>query len=261
METETLSLQLDKSGLSAETNSNLENKDPSFCVVLPMFNEEANVEKCISTIATFLKKVPLKTGILVINDGSRDATGSKLDEMKALFPELIVETHPQNRGYGAANMTGIRRASQETFDYVLFMDGDLTQRVDFIFGFIKEMRRGTDFIKATRYAKDGGVDGVPFKRWLVSLVGNFLARQLFRLPLTDYTNGFRAAKTSIISKIKCEETGFSYLIEEVYRVAPFCKTFAEVPYTLTVRPENISGSKFSYSFKTYYSYLKYLFRR
>lgn len=236
-------------------------KEVSFCVVVPMYSEEKNAQKCVQTIHNFLKKTKYKTAIIVVNDGSQDKTLVVLNKLSKKMKSLIVISHPRNRGYGAANITGAKAALKNGFEYALFMDADLTQNVNYILPFIEEMKKGTDYIKATRYADGGGVKGVPWKRRTVSRIGNLLAKAFFRLPLTDYTNGFRAVKTKILAKISCRERGFSYLIEEVWQVSKITQSFAEVPYILTVRADKFSKSKFNYSPRVYYNYLKYLFKR
>ena len=100
---------------------------PSFCIVLPMFNESASAAKCIATIHAFLASVPTRTRIIAVDDGSRDGTDRVLRDLKADYPALIVEIHEQNRGYGGANRTGFARAIKEGFEYALVMDADLTQ--------------------------------------------------------------------------------------------------------------------------------------
>lgn len=242
-----------------EEKNNFENL--SFCVVVPMYNEEGNAEKCVSTILDSLKKVNSKAALIVVNDGSKDKTKEILKRASQKDKKIIIENHQENNGYGQANLTGACRAFKEGFEYVIFMDADLTQNVKYILDFLKEMKKGTDFIKATRYTKGGGVQGVCFRRFVVSLSGNFIAKVFLRLPLTDYTNGFRAVKTSILMKIQCEERGFAYLIEEVYKVSKITKSFGEVPYILTVREDNASQSKFKYSLGIYYKYLRWLFKK
>jgi len=199
--------------------------------------------------------------LIVVNDGSKDCTGEILVRASQKNPKVILENHPKNKGYGQANLTGARRAFKEGFAYAIFMDADLTQNVKYVIAFLEEMQKGTDFIKATRYAKGGGVKGVCFRRYFVSLVGNFIAKTFLKLPLTDYTNGFRAVKTNILEKIQCEERGFAYLIEEVYKASKITKSFSEVPYILTLREDNASRSKFKYSLGIYYKYLRWLFKK
>lgn len=233
----------------------------SFCICIPMYNEATNVELCVDITLDFINQLSIRSAMIVVNDGSTDETAAILEKMKLKYPELIMVSHEANRGYGAANVTGMRKADEEKSDYVLFMDGDQTQNVEYLHRFIGEMQRGVDFIKATRYAKGGGTRGVPFKRWLISRVGNQLARFLLRLPLTDYTNGFRAYKTRLFRNESFNETDFSYLLEEVCKTVKLKCSYAEVPYILEVRTGGgASKSKFVYDFRVYAKYLRYLVR-
>jgi dolichol-phosphate mannosyltransferase len=230
---------------------------PTFCIVLPMYNEQANAEKCVATIHQFLASIPTRTGIITVDDGSVDGTGQVLRDLATVYPELIVEIHEQNRGYGGANRTGFARAAKEGFEYALVMDADLTQDPVYIHGFIEAMRGKADFIKATRYARGGKVEGVPFARSLVSWMGNRLAQVLLRCGVSDFTNGFRAIRTDFLPKLDTRERGFAMLMEEVCQARRMGAKFAEVPYVLTVR-EGGSNSKFKYSPGVYWAYLKYL---
>lgn len=234
------------------------NSFPRFCIVLPMYNEEANVEASISKIYNHLKTRRFSFGIIAVNDGSSDKTLEKLQEALKEVPVLVIENHIKNMGYGAANITGARRGYMDGYEYILFMDADQTQKVTYVDDFVIEMKKGIDFIKATRYSKGGGVIGVPFKRRAISYFGNKLAKIFFRLPLNDYTNGFRAMKSKFVPELNCSEKGFAYLIEEVSQLKKFAKSYSEVPYILSVRMEGESTSKFSYSYKTFINYLKYL---
>lgn len=232
---------------------------PSFCVVLPMFNEECSAEASIRGIAGYLSGVETRTAIVAVEDGGKDRTLEVLRRLARDIPRLTVISHEKNRGYGAANRTGYAAAIQEGFDYVLVMDADGTQAPEFIGRFFEPMRASVDFIKATRYARGGSVAGVKFNRWFISWAGNKFAKLVLRLPLTDYTNGFRAIKTSILARMQCREPGFAMLIEEVAQAKKLGASFAEVPYQLTARAKEESASKFVYSWRVCLGYLRNLF--
>jgi glycosyltransferase involved in cell wall biosynthesis len=233
-------------------------KIPSFCVVLPMYNERPNAAPCIQRLTAFLQKIPTRTAIIAVDDGSVDGTLAELRGLESAIPNLIIEARSKNGGYGAANRTGFAAALREGFDYAVVMDGDGTQDPTYIEGFVAPMQAGTDFIKATRYARGGRVLGVDRRRYVVSWVGNRLARIALRCNLTDYTNGFRAIRSSLLSRLETHETGFVVLLEEIRVARRLRATFAEAPYTLTVRDNRVSASKFSYSWRVYFNYLKYL---
>jgi glycosyltransferase involved in cell wall biosynthesis len=234
---------------------------PTFCVVLPMYNERPNVAPCVQRLSAFLQGVPARTAIVAVDDGSTDGTLGELRRIESQIPNLIVEARPQNGGYGAANRTGFAAAVREGFEYALVMDADGTQDPAYIQGFIAPMQAGKDFIKATRYALGGRVLGVDWRRYMVSWIGNRLARIALRCELTDYTNGFRAIRSPLLARLDTRETNFVVLLEEIRLARKLGATFAEAPYTLTVRDDGASSSKFSYSWRVYLRYLKYLFDR
>ena len=55
---------------------------PSFCIIVPMYNEANNVSMCVKTICNFLKKLDNRCQLLVFHDGSSDKTPTKLDKLK-----------------------------------------------------------------------------------------------------------------------------------------------------------------------------------
>jgi glycosyltransferase involved in cell wall biosynthesis len=231
---------------------------PTFCVVLPVFNEEGVIEPVVRSIAAVLETVPTRTAIVAVDDGSKDSSAKILKRLQADVPLLIVASHRQNAGYGEANRTGFKAALREGFDYALVMDADGTQDPRFIFDFVTAMTKGADVIKATRYTTGSRVEGVDWRRRLVSFLGNKLAGVLVPLPITDYTNGFRALSSRVLKELDTRERGFSMLIEEVSQARHLGASFSEVPYTLTVRDKKESKSKFVYSTHVYLKYLGHL---
>ena len=234
---------------------------PSFCIALPVYNEAVGIENCITNIAAFLKTVPTRTAIVAVDDGSRDETWNILLRLQHELPSLILERHVQNGGYGEAQRTLCRLAFENGFEYALVMDADGTQAPHYIANFFEPMRRRIDFVKATRYDKNGSVEGVPWQRYWISRVGNLFAHFVMRLPVTDFSNGFRAIRTEAWTKIATTERNFVVLIEEVYLAGKLGLTFAEVPYVLSVRKEPGSKSKFTYHWSIYRQYLRYVFKR
>lgn len=90
-------------------------------VVLPAYNEQANIERVVRQVAVYLDRLGIDYEILPVNDGSRDATGEILARLAGELPRVRPQNHPQNRGYGAALRTGFDAAVKR---YVFYMDGD-----------------------------------------------------------------------------------------------------------------------------------------
>jgi dolichol-phosphate mannosyltransferase len=232
-------------------------QNPSFAVVVPMYNEEVGAETCVRVICEALARIPSRTSLIVVEDGSRDATRSLLTELAGAYSLLDLVIHPMNRGYGAALRSGTERASERGFDYVLFMDSDLTNDPEDIPKFYERMREGIDVIKACRFSHGGGMRGVPFRRRLVSHVGNWIARTLFNLPLKDCTNGFRAVRTNLLVRLPLRANDFSIIMEELFYLKGTARTFGGVPVVLTSRTDAQRPTSFQYRPSVFVQYLKY----
>lgn len=233
---------------------------PSFAVVVPMYNERLGAKKCVLAILNALESIENKSLLIVINDGSVDSTSEELLSLKNSGLRFKFLKHEINQGYGRALQTGVKAAIEWGYHYILFMDSDLTNDPGDIFKFVQKMNEGVDIIKATRYSDGGGIDGVPFNRWIVSWFGNKLAKALFRLPISDCTNGFRAVKSNLLGDVPFAENDFSIIMEELYAVRSSAKSYANIPVRLTNRSENLKPSSFVYSPKVFIRYLKYPFK-
>jgi len=233
---------------------------PSLAVVIPMYNEKAGAEACVRQVCEVVAALDCECALVVVDDGSSDGTGEILAVLAPELPQLMVATHDRNQGYGAALKTGTRKAAGEGFDYVLFMDSDLTNAPGDIPKFIRKMEEGYEVIKATRYSHGGGIDGVPFLRYWISRIGNLIARILFGLPIVDCTNGFRAIRTEILMKMELQENNFSIIMEELYYCKFLAEAFVNVPVVLTDRSEGQRQTSFTYRPSIFYDYLKYPLR-
>jgi dolichol-phosphate mannosyltransferase len=225
-----------------------------------MYNEERGAELCVRSVCEELRRLPNRCTLISVNDGSRDRTGEILASLASHEDRLTVVNHACNSGYGAALRTGVERAAEAGYNYVLFMDSDLTNHPQDIPRFVAKMEEGIDVIKATRYSHGGGFSGVPFYRVAISACGNWLASLLYGLPVQDCTNGFRAGKVNILMRMKLTEKTFPIIMEELYWSKFLARSFAEVPVLLTSRTGDLRTSSFTYKPKIFYDYLKYPIR-
>src|SRR3989442_672837 len=89
----------------------------SFCVVIPMYNEEQGAETCVRVVCGVLSGIPISCKLIAVNDGSRDSTRATLDRLAHEFPNLEAVHHEHNTGYGTALRTGMLKAAEGGFDY------------------------------------------------------------------------------------------------------------------------------------------------
>jgi glycosyltransferase involved in cell wall biosynthesis len=107
----------------------------------PAHNEEANLRGLVDEALETLPTLAEAFEIVIVDDGSRDATGAIADELAAAHPDVVRAVHhPTNLGYGAALLSGFRAARH---DLVAFTDGDRQFRVADI-GRLTERLAGAD---------------------------------------------------------------------------------------------------------------------
>ena len=113
-------------------------------VVIPAFNEADSINSVIERIRVILGNEE-QTEIIVVNDGSTDATGEVLKNTTAR-----VITNPRNMGYGFSLKRGISTASYEC---IVITDADGTYPIEEIPGLIKEYEKGFDMVVGARQGK------------------------------------------------------------------------------------------------------------
>jgi dolichol-phosphate mannosyltransferase len=222
-----------------------------------MFDERAGAGRCVREVCRVLATLPHRSALIVVDDGSRDGTGETLAALAHDEPRLRVVTHATNRGYGAALCSGVAAAHGAGLEFVLFMDSDLTNAPADIPRFAEQMAPGVDVIKATRYSRGGRAEGVPWWRVAISAAGNRIARRLFRLPVADCTNGFRAVRTALLARMTLREARFAIIMEELWWCRFLADGYREVPVRLTDRTADQRATSFRYRPRVFYDYLKY----
>ncbi len=225
-------------------------------IVIPMFNEEAGAARCVAEVTAILAKLGRRCRLIVVEDGSRDRTVEVLEQARRDVDFTLIR-HDGNRGYATALRTGAAEARRLGYDYVLFMDSDLTNPPAHIVHFLPAIDSGADVIKACRYCSGGRVEGVPWWRYIISRMGNLLVTPLFGVGVRDATNGFRCLRTEVFLSLPYTERGFAGIMEELYWAKRRGCTFANVATTLYNRSQDLRRSSFSYKPATFYKYLRY----
>jgi glycosyltransferase involved in cell wall biosynthesis len=225
-------------------------------VVIPVFNEGDSLRNTLPQLVREIFLIDSEIAVFYVNDGSTDNTLQVLSEISKSenFSNLHILALEKNKGYGGALRHGAKVAHDKGFQAVVFMDSDLTNPTSEILGLASRLDT-YDLVKASRYIKGADASEVPWRRRCFSVVGNVLLRLLFRSPIQDVTNGFRAWRLEQYLSFECKRNGFDSIIEEFYFARLMDLRISELPSTLKSRGGDLRESSSSYTFTTFYNYL------
>lgn len=207
-------------------------------LVVPAYNEEEVIE-LFATAA--LAAMEPGWELLIVDDGSTDATPGILRRLAGGDPRVGVVTHDRNRGMGAALATGFRQASG---DVIVTMDADLSHPFELVPRLVSACTRA-DAAYGSRYVPGGGMEGIPWKRAAVSRVANLGLRVVFGTHVRDLTTGFRAYRAEAVRGLPLAGTGFETQLEISVRLAAAGRRIAELPLVLAGRAAGASKMRYA----------------
>ena len=172
-------------------------------VVIPAYNEEANIAQCIATVYQVLASTDWDWEIIVVNDGSKDQTAAKAHEAlsRLKVPHIRVLANHPNRGYGGSLKRGFFAATK---DYITFAHAD--NQFDFhqIYDLVaKQQATNADIVSGIR--PHGGHD--PLLRLFFRWGWNTLVRALFGYLATDVDCGFKLFRRHLLDRISLPSDG------------------------------------------------------
>ena len=196
-------------------------------VVVPTYNERQNIDALLEALLA----LPGGVHVLVVDDGSPDGTGSRVDEWIRREPRVGVIHRPRKMGLGTAYIAGFSRALSEGFEAVIGMDADFSHRPSYI---PELLAKAADFdlVIGSRYIAGGGTSGWGLHRRILSRGANLFARGVLDLGVHDCTAGFRCYRAETLRKIDFTSVlaeGYSFLVEMLFRILKRGGTVAEIP--------------------------------
>ena len=165
-------------------------------VVIPARDEAGAIESTVEHLhlELDLNKVPHE--IVVVDDGSSDDTWSKLSSMRDKYAELRPVKNDSDNGFGNAIIKGINKAKG---DSVVIMMADESDDCRDVVRYWNLLNEGWDCVFGSRFIKGGGVIDYPFIKLWLNRTANWIVKLLFRIPLNDTTNAFKAYRMSTLN--------------------------------------------------------------
>lgn len=207
-------------------------------VVIPAYQEGKTIRRALATIVQYLGKQPWSWEILVVNDGSQDATAAEAAAgAAALAPERIrLLHHPRNLGKGAAVRTGVLASAGE---WILFCDADGATPIEELGKLLPALERGADLVVGSR--RIPGADIQRHQQRLRQVCGRIythLTNWLLTSNVSDITCGFKLLRRPAAQAIfqRGRVTGWSFDAELFYLAHLLGYRVVEIPVTWAHQP-------------------------
>lgn len=206
-------------------------KDVFVSVVLPMFNEESGVQENLKALLAVLKKMPCRWELLLVDDGSMDASVKEAKKALDNVQEARVISYSPNRGRGFALRCGFEAAKG---DYVITTESDLSWGADVVYQIYQKLiGSGADVVIVSPYLKPKGLVGVPLQRRLLSRLGNKVLTFGLPVKLTMVTGMTRGYKRAMLENIILQMDGKEIHLEIISKLIGLGAKFEEIPGVIT----------------------------
>ena len=203
---------------------------PELSIIIPAYNEERRLPKTLGRIHKYLTARGLRAEVIVVDDGSSDATAAKAEELRSEYPEVRLVTNGRNRGKGFSVRHGMLEARG---DVALFTDADLSAPIEEADSLLKEIRENRYDVAIGSRALNRKLIEVHQSsvREMAGIIFNRMVRLFAGLPFSDTQCGFKAfrrEKTRIIFEQQ-RTWGFGFDPELLYLAQRHRLRIVEIP--------------------------------
>lgn len=198
--------------------SNMYGENIKVTLIIPTRNEEG----CIGRV---LREVPRThvDEIIVIDGNSADNTWREAEKELRPSDKLV---HQKSRGYGAAFLEAFDIASG---DVLIMMDADGSHNPAEIPALVDKIRRGYEYVMASRYTPGGRSEDDTVVRWFGNRFFTWLTNIIHGTNVTDSLYLFTAAPKDKLKQLGLRSPGFEFCTEIVVKAHRAGLRFAEVP--------------------------------
>jgi glycosyltransferase involved in cell wall biosynthesis len=199
---------------------------PYVSVVIPAFNEEANLRSTVTLISHKLDELSTTFEMIIVNDGSTDRTATIAEELRRADKRVRIIHHPRNFGPGSGVFTGIEVSEGE---FVIFIPADLALDINELYKYI-DASRTCDLVVGIR--SDRRDYSLPRK--FVSLVNIALIKLLFGMKERQF-NYIHMYRREMLERIDIESRGVFITAEIMIKARDLGYRLHEIDITYVPR--------------------------
>jgi glycosyltransferase involved in cell wall biosynthesis len=190
-------------------------------VFFPAYNDSGTIASMVIRAVQAASELTPDYEVIVVNDGSADATAQIVDELARTYPHVRAVHHPTNRGYGGALQTGFRSATK---DFVFYTDGDAQYDVAELADLWAKMTPDADLVNGYKISRSD-----PFHRIVIGRLYHHIVKLLFGLSVRDVDCDFRLMRRTIFDRIELHKTSGVICLEMMKKIEDAGFRIREVP--------------------------------
>jgi glycosyltransferase involved in cell wall biosynthesis len=190
-------------------------------VFFPAYNDSGTIASMVIRAVQAASKVTEDYEVIVVNDGSSDATAQIADELAEKYPHVRVVHHPVNRGYGGALQTGFRSATKEL---IFYTDGDAQYDPAELADLWNSMTPEADLVNGYKISRAD-----PLHRIIIGRLYHHIVSTMFGLSVRDVDCDFRLMRRTIFDRIELHKTSGVICLEMMKKIEDAGFRIVEVP--------------------------------
>ena len=187
----------------------------------PAYNDSGTIASMVIRAVSAAAELTSDYEVIVVNDGSEDATAQIADELARTYPHVRVIHHPHNRGYGGALQTGIGSATK---DLIFYTDGDAQYDPAELKLLWEKMAAGIDLVNGYKISRAD-----PLHRIVIGRLYHHIVSILFGLTLRDVDCDFRLMRRSMFGRVELRQTSGVICLEMMKKIQDAGFRVVEVP--------------------------------
>jgi glycosyltransferase involved in cell wall biosynthesis len=196
-------------------------RKPGLTVFFPAYNDSGTIASLVITALQTARALTPDCEVIVVDDGSADATAQIADELARTYPEVKVVHHGRNRGYGGALQSGFKAATREL---VFYTDGDAQYDPSEMTRLWEALDDNVDLVNGYKISRSD-----PLHRIVIGRVYHHTVKLLFGLKVRDVDCDFRLLRRSIFEQVSLEKTSGVICLEMMKKIQDGGFRIAEVP--------------------------------
>ncbi|HEY5619527.1 MAG TPA: glycosyltransferase family 2 protein [Vicinamibacterales bacterium] len=175
-------------------------RPPGVSFFFPAYNDGGTIASLVIRAVQVASRLTPDFEVIVVNDGSSDATREIADELARTYPQVRALHHPRNRGYGGALRTGFAAATKEL---VAYTDGDAQYDPGELEVLWQRLTPEVDVVTGYKISRSD-----PLHRIVIGRLYHYVVKLLFRLRVRDVDCDFRLMRRDVFNRVRLErDTG------------------------------------------------------